>query len=73
MLIVLERVEALSIVVKEVLRPLSPAALLIIILDNNGEQVATCLRFGLVLLMSYFVKLLVVLRSFFVMHIVYVY
>jgi hypothetical protein len=68
MLIGLERVGAWSIVVKEVLQPHSPAALLIIILDNKGEQAATCLCFGLVLLMSYFVKLLAVLRRFFVMH-----
>jgi len=45
---ILERVGVSSMVVIEVLRTDYPAALLLVVLDNEGEHAATCLRLCLV-------------------------
>ena len=68
MLIALEWVGAGGIVVIKVLRPYSPAALLIIVLDNKGEQAATSLGFGLVPFAVYFVELPTIFCSLLVVH-----
>ena len=43
MLMILERVRVRGIVVIEVLWTDCPAALLLVVLDNEGEHAATCL------------------------------
>lgn len=68
MLIVLEWVRARGMVVIKVLRPYSLAALLIIVLDNEGEQVATSLGFGLVSFAVYFVELPTIFSSLLIVH-----
>jgi hypothetical protein len=55
-------------VVTEILRTHSLAALLIVVLNDKGEQVAICLGFGLMLSTAHLAELLAVLRRFLVVY-----
>jgi hypothetical protein len=55
-------------VVMEILGTHSPAALLIVVLDDEGEQAAICLSFGLVPSTAHLVELPTVLCGFLVVY-----
>jgi len=68
MLMVLEWVRAWGVVVMEILGTHSPAALLIVVLDDEREQAAICLGFSLVPSAAYLVEIPAVLRGFLVVY-----